>query len=53
MNGAKFTSYGDHRIAMSMAILALAAEGESEIDDPAAVNISFPDFFKILQMLSK
>ena len=53
VNGAKFTSYGDHRIAMSMAILALAAEGESEIDDPAAVNISFPDFFKILQMLSK
>lgn len=53
VHGACFNAYGDHRIAMSMAILALAAEGESEIDDPAAVNISFPEFFDILSKLSK
>ena len=51
--GNKFCAYSDHRIAMSMATLAMAAEGESEIDDPAAVNISFPEFFEILKSLSK
>ena len=30
VKGAKFSAYGDHRIAMSMAVLALSAEGESE-----------------------
>ncbi len=51
--GNKFCAYSDHRIAMSMAVLALAADGESEIDDPDAVNISFPEFFEILKKLSK
>lgn len=43
--GASFSSYGDHRIAMSMAVLAQIAEGECEIDDEKCVAISYPGFF--------
>lgn len=53
VRGGAFCAYDDHRIAMSMAVLSLAAEGDSEIDDPAAVNISFPEFFDTLRELSK
>lgn len=49
--GADFNAYSDHRIAMSMAILALAAKGESSIDDPLSVNISFPGFFELLESI--
>lgn len=51
LHGAAFTSYSDHRIAMSMAICALACEGESSIDDPACVAISYPTFFQTLDSL--
>ncbi len=51
--GARFKTYNDHRIAMSMAVMALAAHGESEIENPEAVNISFPGFFDLLASLCK
>lgn len=51
LHGAAFTSYADHRVAMSMAICALACEGESSIDDPACVAISYPTFFETLDSL--
>ncbi len=40
-------TYGDHRIAMSLAIMGAAAEGV-DLDDPDCVNISYPNFFKQL-----
>jgi len=46
--GAKVDSHGDHRIAMSLAAAALRAEGETEIHNPDAVNISFPGFWQEL-----
>lgn len=49
--GAAFETYGDHRIAMSLAVLALAANGASRIHDPDVVAISYPDFFDTLQQL--
>nr|WP_297172234.1 3-phosphoshikimate 1-carboxyvinyltransferase [uncultured Agathobaculum sp.] len=49
--GAVFETYGDHRIAMSMAVLALAAEGASRIDNPDVVAISYPGFFDTLAQL--
>lgn len=49
--GASFATYQDHRIAMSLAVLALAAAGDSRIDDPAVVAISYPDFFDTLSSL--
>lgn len=44
-------SWGDHRVAMSLAIAATKADGETKISDADCVNISFPDFFKILEGL--
>ncbi len=51
LHGAEFVSYADHRVAMSMAIFALAAEGTSSIDDPHCVAISYPNFFDTLTAL--
>lgn len=51
LHGAAFESYGDHRVAMSMAVLALAADGESEILAPEVVSISYPGFFETLQAI--
>ena len=50
-HGASFETYKDHRIAMSLAVLALAAEGASRIDDPEVVSISYPGFFHTLEQL--
>ena len=41
-------SFNDHRIAMSAAVLATVADGESVINDAAAVNKSYPEFYKHL-----
>lgn len=49
--GASFQTYKDHRIAMSLAVLALAAQTASRINDPEVVSISYPDFFDTLQTL--
>lgn len=49
--GAVFETYHDHRIAMSMAVLALGAAGESEILDPGVVSISYPGFFDTLRQI--
>ena len=51
LTGASFQSYGDHRIAMSMAVCALACAGESEIVDPDCVAISYPGFWDTLASL--
>lgn len=50
-HGASFETYKDHRIAMSLAVLGLAAEGASRIDKPEVVAISYPDFFNTLERL--
>jgi 3-phosphoshikimate 1-carboxyvinyltransferase len=48
LQGNKVRSFGDHRIAMSMAIAGLCADGGVEIDDAGCVDISFPAFFDLL-----
>ncbi len=50
--GAKSISHGDHRISMSMAVLALAAQGVSEIKDTACIKTSFPEFFGLLKKIT-
>ncbi len=47
--GGKVNSYGDHRMAMALAILACIAEGATTIEDAESVNISYPGFFKDLK----
>jgi len=52
LKGSKnLRSFGDHRTCMAMTIAALAAKGESEIDNIGCVNKSFPGFFKYLKKL--
>jgi 3-phosphoshikimate 1-carboxyvinyltransferase len=52
LKGADLGSHGDHRIAMSMAIAALAADGTTSISGASIVDISFPGFFDIVKRLS-
>lgn len=49
--GATTESYGDHRIAMSLAIAALIAQGATEINGIEAAAISYPDFLPTLATL--
>ncbi|MFN3396296.1 MAG: 3-phosphoshikimate 1-carboxyvinyltransferase, partial [Thermodesulfovibrionales bacterium] len=51
LKGAQVDSYNDHRIAMSLAIAGLIAEGETMINNPECVDISFPGFFSVLENL--
>jgi 3-phosphoshikimate 1-carboxyvinyltransferase len=48
LRGARVRAHGDHRIAMALAVAALAAEGPTEIDGADCVNVSFPEFFGLL-----
>jgi 3-phosphoshikimate 1-carboxyvinyltransferase len=50
---AVIQSYGDHRIAMSMAIAGLMADGETTILDTECINTSFPGFMEILERLQR
>ncbi len=43
---ANFAGHGDHRVAMSAAVLALALPRGSTLDEPGAVAKSFPGFFQ-------
>ncbi len=52
LKGADLDSHGDHRIAMSMAVAALVAEGTTAIGGASVVDISFPGFFTLLKRLS-
>jgi 3-phosphoshikimate 1-carboxyvinyltransferase len=48
LKGTAVKTYGDHRIAMAFAVAGLCAEGETLLDDPDCVSVSYPDFFKDL-----
>ncbi|MBI5025435.1 MAG: 3-phosphoshikimate 1-carboxyvinyltransferase [Nitrospirae bacterium] len=51
LKGATVQSHGDHRVAMSMAIAGLVADGETTIEDTACVNTSYPGFMETLDKL--
>ena len=53
LKGCEVRSYGDHRIAMSLSIAALIAEGTTIINNTSCVDISFPGFFEELKRLSQ
>ncbi|MBQ2669340.1 MAG: 3-phosphoshikimate 1-carboxyvinyltransferase [Clostridia bacterium] len=53
IHGADFKTYGDHRMAMSLTVLAQLADGGSTIDDAECVNISYPGFFENFYSLGK
>jgi len=51
LSGAEVVSHGDHRIAMSMAVAGLVAEGETRIGDSEAADVSYPSFWETLESL--
>ena len=46
LHGAEVESYGDHRIAMALAIAGLTAEGETVIRDAECASVTYPAFVK-------
>jgi len=50
--GHALRAAGDHRVAMALAVAALAADGPAALDDDACVAISYPDFFAALAKLA-
>ncbi len=53
LHGAEIDSGGDHRIAMAFSIAALRAKGETLIRGAEAANISFPEFFDLLDRITE
>ncbi|NGX61104.1 MAG: 3-phosphoshikimate 1-carboxyvinyltransferase 1 [Chlamydiae bacterium] len=51
LKGASLYSHNDHRIAMALAVAALAAEGESVLDGVECVEKSYPNFLFSMQHL--
>ena len=49
LTGTDVDSYTDHRIAMSLAIAALNAQGQTTIHRAEAASISYPNFVTTLQ----
>jgi len=51
VKGAKVHSRHDHRIAMACAVAALRAEAPVSIEEAQAVNKSYPDFYRDLELM--
>lgn len=52
LEGAKIQTFEDHRIAMSFSIASLIAQGETVIDLPECVGISYPNFYDTLNAVA-
>jgi 3-phosphoshikimate 1-carboxyvinyltransferase len=53
LNGNLLDSFEDHRIAMTLSIASLIADGETLIKDSNCVSISFPNFYEVLKNICK
>jgi len=54
LKGAEVTSPpGDHRIAMTLAVAALAADGDTILQNAEAIQSSFPNFMEVLDSVAK
>jgi len=52
LRGVRCESHGDHRIAMSLAVAGLAAEGETIVRDAGWIDTSFPGFERLLKQVA-
>jgi 3-phosphoshikimate 1-carboxyvinyltransferase len=48
LRAATVRAHDDHRIAMSLAVAALATPGETEIEGAECASVSFPEFYEFL-----
>jgi len=51
LSGCACDSWGDHRMAMALAVAGLSAKGSTIISDPSCVTSSFPDFWARLDAI--
>jgi len=49
--GAKASTHGDHRIAMSFLVLGLGARAPVSVDQPGMIATSFPGFTRLMTSL--
>ncbi|HEX6289912.1 MAG TPA: 3-phosphoshikimate 1-carboxyvinyltransferase [Herpetosiphonaceae bacterium] len=52
LHGAAVESYGDHRLAMTLAVASLTAEGSTTISDPSSASVSYPTFWEHLALVA-
>lgn len=48
---AQLNGHGDHRIVMALSIAAMAIDDKSTIDTAEAINVTFPNYVKLMQNL--
>lgn len=53
LHGASVESYGDHRLAMMLAVASLTAEGQTTIADADCVTVSYPTFWEHLAQVAQ
>ena len=53
INGGMASACNDHRMAMSLALCALNANGNVTIEGPECVSKSYPDFFEKFESIKK
>jgi len=49
--GARVDGRRDHRIVMALSVAGLVADGETTVEGGEHVDVSFPDFFDVLESL--
>lgn len=53
LHGGEVKSYGDHRMAMSLAVLGLGLpSGEVVVNDAECCKVSFPNFFEVMKQIN-
>jgi len=52
LHGITADSFGDHRIAMALAIAGLVAEGDVNIENASAADISYPTYWRDLESIA-
>ena len=53
LEGTELDSFGDHRIAMSMAIAGMVAHGQTTINGAEVAKVSYPDFWDTVDKIIK
>jgi len=49
LHAAELRGHSDHRIVMALSLATMAVEDESTIDTAEAVDVTFPDYVKLMQ----
>ncbi|MDP2920851.1 MAG: 3-phosphoshikimate 1-carboxyvinyltransferase [Candidatus Omnitrophota bacterium] len=52
LHGARVSSFGDHRTAMSMLVAGLRTKGRIKVTGLECINKSFPNFLKLLEKIN-